>query len=61
MAAKKTKAAPAVDKFPKNKILADRRWTDMEHIILDALLTDEDELTVDEAAAKITEYRSREV
>lgn len=61
MAAKKTKAAPAADKFTKSKILADRRWTDMEHIILDALLTDEDELTVDEAAAKITEYRSREV
>lgn len=59
MAVKK-QAGPAKT-FPKSKILGDKRWSDMEYIILDAILTDEDEYTVEEAAAKITEYMNKEV
>lgn len=48
-------------RFPKYKILEDKRWNDIEYVILDAVLNNEDEYTVEEAAAKITEYMSREV
>lgn len=48
-------------KFPKNKILEDKRWSEIEYCVLSAVLIDEDEYTVEEAAAKITEYKNSEV
>lgn len=54
------KAAKVTKKFPKNKILETRELQG-DYIILDALLDDEEQYTVDEAVAIVAAFKNREV
>lgn len=54
------KKETVIQRFPKNKIL-ETKSLQGEYCLLSALLNDEDEYTVDEAIAIVTEYKNREV